>query len=81
LCDALEGGQDEGSRLASAGLSTAKQVAAFEGDWYGLLLDRSGFYIAELLHGLEKACLQAEISERHETYVLLAVLPRDALRL
>jgi hypothetical protein len=49
----LEDGKGEGGRLAGAGLGDAQQVTAFEQERNGLLLDRSGRFVAFLLQCLE----------------------------
>ena len=73
--DALQGGQDEGGRLAGAGLGATQEVASLQGERDGLLLDGGGVYVAEVLYSPEEAWFQAKFSETHK-----AVAPCRASR-
>ena len=77
----LQGGQDEGGRLAGAGLGAAQDVTAGEGEGDGLFLDGGGFGVAEALDSLEEAWFQAEVGETHVVCSSLPCVSLDALRL
>ncbi len=55
----LQGGEDEGGRLAGAGLGAAQKIAPGEGQRDGLFLDGGGIYVAEVLYSLQETWFQA----------------------
>ena len=61
----LQSGQDEGGRLAGAGLGAAEDVTAGQGERDGLFLDGGRFGVAEAFDSLEQAWFQAKVGETH----------------
>ena len=62
-----QGGQDEGGRLARAGLGRGNQIVAAQDDRDGLALDRGRLDEARSAHALDDRGWQAQRRERHET--------------
>jgi hypothetical protein len=63
--EALEHGERERRRLASAGLRAAEDVAPLEGGRDGRLLDGGGLCVAFALDGAEKNGVEPQIGESH----------------
>ena len=61
----VQDGQQEGGRLAGAGLGGGDEVAAGEDGRDGLGLDGRGLGVAHLADGLDQDGVQAEGFERH----------------
>ena len=60
---ATHGRQEEGGRLAGAGLGGGQQVAALERVGDGLRLNGRGRLVAKVAHGLEDGVGKAEVGE------------------
>ena len=58
-------GKNEGSRLACSGLCDADNVAAVEGEWNGLSLDRGGGGIACRLSGCQHFFAELKVCKSH----------------
>ncbi len=73
-------GDAERGGLARARLGLAKQIAAFQDQGDGLLLDGTRFDEAHLVYGLEHRCAQAELLEIVHVTFSRATLRRNARR-
>ena len=63
MAQAVERGQREGRGLAGAGLGGGDEVAPFERERDGLLLDGRGRFVAQARDGLQSLVGQAEFVE------------------